>query len=141
LSLRLLLLDYEAPPGAFDGGDSGVFRWTVRALSEECGFPTEPAEFLRRFAESGSRYDCFVRTPGEEPDVPRIAALIGEVEPRVVVGVMIRLERLVREAVAMSPRPDTPWECLHFPSHRSHTARMRFHDGLRGVIREFAPTA
>jgi hypothetical protein len=44
----------------------------------------------------------------------------------------------VKVAVDRSGRPDTPWECLHFPSHRSHTARVKFQDGLRGVIRDFA---
>jgi hypothetical protein len=137
--VKVLLLD-DAPParGSFHSGDSGVFRCLRPVLVEERGFPPEPDAFLARFTNDGFHFDYFSPAPGGEPDVARIAELIRRERPRVVVGVLIRIETLVREAVERSGRAETAWECLHFPSHRSHTARVRFQDGLRGVIRDFA---
>jgi hypothetical protein len=137
--LKVLLLD-DAPPkrGAFHSGDSGVFRCTVPVLVEERGFPSEREAFLRRFEDEGFHFDYFCPVPGASPEVGRIASLIAAGQPRVVVGVLVRLEKLVREAVERSGVSGLPWECLHFPSHRSHTARVKFQDGLRGVIRDFA---
>jgi hypothetical protein len=137
--VRVLLLD-DAPPrrGSFHSGESGIFRNTLPVLVEECGFPAERDAFLRRFEEAGFGLEYFAPAPGGAPDITRIAALIGQHAPNVVVGVQIRLERLVKEAVKASSRPATPWECLHYPTHRSHTMRVRFQEGLRGVIRDFA---
>lgn len=141
----------ESPPpgrGFFYTGDSSLYRFTAPVLVQECGFPREPEQFLRRFSQAGFFLDDFSSTRGDKPAarpgdhavreaVKRLAATISADGPVVVVGVLFSLRPLVREIVEASSRPHTPWECLHFPNPKSKEGQRLYQAGLRNIILEF----
>ncbi|HWF32834.1 MAG TPA: hypothetical protein VG188_09775 [Solirubrobacteraceae bacterium] len=149
--LELLLLGESPPPGSgfFYLARSTIFTCTRRVLVEQRDFPSDPGAFLRAFAAAGFFLDDFSPRRGDQPasrpadadvraSVARIADTIGAEAPRVVVGVLQRIERLVGEAVEQSQRPDTPWICLPFPNWRSDGTRKAFESALRRVIEDFS---
>lgn len=150
--LRVLFVG-ESPPrgrGFFYAADSTLFRCMVPVLVEECGFPEEPEAFLERFREGGFYIEDFSHVRGDKPaknpdgpearaGVERIAELIGDEEPEVVVGVLSgkAFQGLLEEAVAASSRPETSWRCLRFPYHRDPDAQDAFKYQLTRAIRDF----
>ena len=151
--LRVLFVG-ESPPkwpgGFFYTGDSTLLRCMVPVLVEELGFPEEPEAFLERFRESGFYIEDFSHVrgfkPARDPDgsetragVERIAGLIGEEEPQVVLGVLSgkAFQGLVEDAVAASACPETPWRCLRFPFHKDPDAQDAFKYQLTRAIRDF----
>jgi hypothetical protein len=145
------LLVGESPPrgrGFFYTGDSTLYRATAPVLVEECGFPRQPAAFLRSFAGSGFYLDDFSYDRGAKPAqdrrapevreaVQRIADLITQDSPAVVVGVLQSIDTLIDDAVLASAYPDIPCVLLRFPYHKSEAARLSFQDGLRRVVRHY----
>jgi hypothetical protein len=146
-----VLLIGESPPrgrGFFYTGDSALYRFTAPVLLEECSFPQGRERFLGRFSDAGFFLDDLSPTRGDKPAarasdpdvraaVARLAATISADAPVVVVGVLLSLRALVREIVAASSRPHTPWECLHFPHPRNEEEQRRYKAGLRKIVREF----
>jgi hypothetical protein len=66
--IRVLLLGESPPPrrGFFYTRDSSLYRFTAPVLQREWNFPTEPAAFLARFAESGFFLDDFSSRRGDK---------------------------------------------------------------------------
>jgi hypothetical protein len=148
--LKLLLLGESPPPGNgfFYLARSTIFTCTRRVLVEQCDLPQDANAFLDAFAAAGFFLDDFSPRRGDQPasrpedadvreSVARIAEAIGRERPRVVVGVLQRIERLVGEAVEQSQRPETPWICLPFPNWRSDSTRKAYEAALRRVIEDF----
>lgn len=148
--IRVLFLGESPPPGKgfFYTGDSTLFRTTVPVFVAKCGFPSEPARFLSAFAEGGFYLEDFSLTRGDKPHltpdrpdvtatVNRLAKLVSEHAPVVVVGVLREIEDLTRRVVAESERSDTPVQSLRFPHHKSQQAQREYQDGLREVVADY----
>ena len=149
-AMRALLLGESPPPGNgfFYLARSTIFTCTRRVLVEQWDFPQGANAFLDAFAAAGFFLDDFSSRRGDQPasrhedadvreSVARIAEAIGSERPRVVVGVLQRIERLVGEAVEQSQRPETPWICLPFPNWRSDSTRKAYEAALRRVIEDY----
>jgi len=148
--IRVLLIGESPPPGRgfFYTGDSTLFRASVPVFAERCGFPSDPEAFLRRFAGEGFYLDDLSTLrgdhPGDRPDADdvktslrRLAGMIDEHRPVVVVGVLDRICSLVERVVALSSEPGTPVRCLPFPYWKSESAKREYQRGLRDVLEEF----
>ena len=149
-AVRVLLVGESPPPGRgfFYTGNSTLFKFTAPVLMKQCGFPAEPADFLRRFAQAGFFLDDFSSQRGDKPAarandpdvreaVHRIADTISVDAPVVVVGVLRSLSELLAETVEKSTRPDTPWQCLPFPYPRNQSGQRSYQQGLGQIIVEF----
>lgn len=149
-SVRVLMVGESPPPGRgfFYSGDSTLFRHTARVMATYCGFPTDPDPFLREFAAAGFFLTDLSPRRGDKPhlrpnaqdvadSVDRLAELVTDEHPQVVVGVLREIRAFVRSIVEGSGHPGTPWRCLPFPYYRSPSARDAYRRGLGQVVAEF----
>jgi hypothetical protein len=148
--LHLLFLGESPPPGRgfFYTGNSTLFRVAHPVFVRACRFPSDPDAWLTAFAETRSYLDDFSSTRGDKPHtrpnardvrgaIQRLARLVSEGQPTVVVPVLREIAHLAEEVVAASARPETPLRVLRFPYFRSDHAKAEFANGLAAVLREF----
>jgi hypothetical protein len=148
--VRILMIGESPPPGRgfFYSGDSTLFRQTSDVMASMCGFPTDRDAFLDQFAEAGFFLEDVSPHRGDKPHtrphaddvmdaIGRLADLVTEEEPQLVVGVLQEIRDIVHWIVARSERPTTPWRCLTFPYYRSTSAQDAYRRGLRDVLVEF----
>jgi hypothetical protein len=149
-TLHLLFLGESPPPGRgfFYTCDSTLFRVAKPVFVRACSFPSDPDAWLSAFAEARCYLDDFSSTRGGKPHtrpnasdvrqaIQRLAGLVSEGQPTVVVPVLREIDDLAREVVAASDRPETPLRVLRFPYFRSESVKAEFATGLAAVLREF----
>jgi len=148
--VRVLMIGESPPPGRgfFYSGDSTLFRHTSDVMATVCGFPTDRDASLDRFAAAGFFLEDLSPHRGDKPHmrphaddvidaIGRLADLVTEEQPQVVVAVLREIRDIVRWIVARSERPTTPLRCLTFPYYRSTSAQGAYRRGLRDVLIEF----
>lgn len=147
--IRVLMLGESPPPsrGFFYTCDSTLYRVSLPVFDDVCNFPRSCRQFLAAFMKAGFYLDDFSSFrgdhPNERPEAPevraavdRLALLISDHHPVMVLGVLERISYLVAKTVEVSNHPDTPWRCLPFPYHKDAGKQARFTRGLREVLEE-----
>jgi hypothetical protein len=148
--LHLLFLGESPPPGRgfFYTADSTLFRAAKPVFVQACRFPGDPHGWLATFADTRCYLDDFSSIRGDKPHtrpsapdvrkaIRRLARVVSEGQPTVVVPVLREIDELAREVVAASTHPGTPLRVLRFPYFRSERAKSEFATGLTAVLREF----
>lgn len=148
-SIRILLIG-ESPPGNggfFYEGNSSLYSFSVPVFMDECAWPLERVAFLKRFSEEGFYLDDISRIAGrkaadlskaeQDSGVSRIAKVISQHRPSVVIGVLKSIEGLVRRCIESSEVPATTWRCITFPNRRFPQRQETFQEELSLVLRDF----
>jgi len=145
LKVRILFIG-ESPPasGRFFYVSSNMTNHTRKAFEMACGTTfKDEADFLGYFKKSGCYLDDLSHLPVNKLEhkerrqilqgcVPLLGQRIVEMDPEVIVVVLKRLERYVREAINQSGR-QFELHVLPFPGvgHQN-----RYIDGLRGILKK-----
>lgn len=138
----------ESPPPRRDffyDGRSTLLTHSIPVFTNKLGLPREPASFLKAFRDAGFYLDDFVGLRGAQPaaqpealetraGVARVASLISAERPALVLGVLLRIDGLVAEAVETSEAPETPWRCLHFPHHKKASDQLTYQRELTEAL-------
>jgi hypothetical protein len=147
--IRVLWLGESPPRGGrrfFYLANSTWYRCAQPVFSAICGYPQQPGAFLDAFRDSGFYLADFFAEPGAKPTsqsptllaeaVSRVAAVIAEHRPQVVIALLIGLRDLVRSAVEESGlAPEV--RVLRFPRFDDPRAQADFQQQLRMLLDEF----
>lgn len=144
----LLLVGESAPvSGKFFYHKSAMTTFTARAFEKTYGVTFEDnADFLRCFQASGSYLDDLSLTPVNamrpkerertlQESIRSLSQRILEVEPKIVVAVLRKIEPYVREAVELTGR-QIVFRVLPFPGSGHQNTYI---DGLSDILRQYLP--